>query len=324
MGKAENININLVITDTKTYNLECTDEAINFLVFMLNGKYFHMFIDFSLTHIGLNINKYRRQIIDNESKSLFEIQNDVNPFFDFFWIDFYEDNVFYKYIYTSNDSDFIKKQKINTIIDGLRKTLDYYFDFHCVDIFHNAQEEKDYNFIDKIRRTEEFCGAYIYFAICQKLISFYDYLYDEFYTFIDTKNTFDYKYSHRIKEVLKNNPETNTTSKILNRNEILEILFKKDIVSQEKFIKYEDKLIIHQFLNVDKSKWLKSSATFIRFYIHCEKKLLRKGVYENNIKGVSYFRDLYDFKIGKSIDFPSKRKIQITKLTKNEFNFLDI
>lgn len=107
------------------------------------------------------------------------------------------------------------------------------------------------------------------------------------------------------------------------RNEILNILFQKESKSLDTFIKWEDKLITYKFINSDKSKWLKGAAEFIRFYVFCEKNVLRKGVYEKNTKGVKHFRNLYDFHDGDTIDVPNKRKKQITLSTKNEFDFLN-
>lgn len=109
----------------------------------------------------------------------------------------------------------------------------------------------------------------------------------------------------------------------LNRNEILQILFKSDKKTSDIFINCEDKLVSHQYLNADKSKWIKGASEFIRFYIYCEKNILRKGVYEKNSRGVQYFRCLYDFHDGKGIDVPSKRKKQLNKSTKHDFDFLD-
>lgn len=205
MGITENNNLNIIISHDKSYNLDNTDEAINFLIYALNGNYSSFFIDFVFSHIGLDVFKYSKSFVDEQkNKSIFEIHNDVKPFFDFFFENYYEDNVFYKYIYESKESDFIKKQKINKIIEGLKKTLNFYFDFHSVIIFRNCEIDKDYDFIRKCSITLELCVNYTYYSICKILINFYDYIYDEFYAFIESKNEFNYNYSNKIKEYLKN------------------------------------------------------------------------------------------------------------------------
>lgn len=217
MGEEERNKLNILETDNKTYNLVNTDEAINFLIFALNSSHYSLFVDFVFSHCGINIFDYSTKFVkENKSKSIFEIQRDVTPFFNFFCEDYKEENVFYKYIYFSKESDLIKKQKINKIIDGLKKTLDFYFDFHNVSIFWNCEIDKNYDFIRKNSITLDFCTTYTYYSICKILFNFYDYLYDEFYIFIDSKNEFDYNYSNKIKEYLKNHLKTETKENFKN------------------------------------------------------------------------------------------------------------
>ena len=208
MGVTENNNLNVIISEDKSYNLNNTEEVINFLIYALNGKYSSFFIDFIFSHIGLDVYKYSKSFVDEQkSKSIYEIHNDVKPFFNFFCKDYEEDNIFYKYIYESKESDFIKKQKINKIIEGIKKTLYYYFDFHSTMFFLNCENDKNYDFIKRSSVTLEFCVTYTYYSICKILINFYDYIYDEFYAFIETKNEFNYNYSNKKKEHLKNKPK---------------------------------------------------------------------------------------------------------------------
>ena len=143
---------------------------------------------------------------------------------------------------------------------------------------------------------------------------------------IRSLNNFQKKYSgydNLLGTQFETKKETTEKKLVLSRNEILEILFKNDFKASEKFIKYEDKLIIHGFLNTDKTKWIKEASDLIRFYMYCEKNLLRKGIYEKDSRGVQFFRSLYDYYDGKSINVPSKRKKQLTTSTKNDFDFLE-
>lgn len=209
----ENDNkLNIIVTEYKTYDLTNSDEAINFLIFALNdNKYYTFFIDFVFSHCNLHIYEFSNNFfVEKKSKSIFEIQKATEPFFNFFSENYKDDNVFYRYTYFSNESDLIKKQKINKIIDGLKKTLDFYFDFHCVSIYWNCEIDKEYDCIKEFSISNELCVSYTYYCICKILINYYDYLYDEFYSFIEPKNEFNYNYSNKIKEHLKKISATNS------------------------------------------------------------------------------------------------------------------
>ncbi|MBG6187080.1 hypothetical protein [Flavobacterium sp. CAN_S2] len=205
MGETENNNLSIINTDDKTYNLENTEEAIDFLVYALNGKYYTLFTDFVFGHLGINFYQYLESLKDGD-KNILVVLNDVSPFFDLIVEDFENNNIFYKYIYSHPSSDLVKKQKINKIIDGLKKTLDYNFDFHSASIFRNMYVDMSPDFY-KLAYEKEFSFAYIYFCVTFKLMSIYDYIHKEFYSFVEEKNKFDYFYSHKYKDFIKNKNE---------------------------------------------------------------------------------------------------------------------
>ena len=108
----------------------------------------------------------------------------------------------------------------------------------------------------------------------------------------------------------------------LTRKEILDKLV-GDNKNLNKFNKYENKLKVYKYLS-NENKWLKGSAELSRFYSHCERKTIFKSHFVEDIRGIKYLRDLYDFYYGTNIDIPSKRKLQLTKTKKTEFDFLDL
>ncbi|MFK7058585.1 hypothetical protein V3Q90_00410 [Flavobacterium oreochromis] len=237
-------NFSIIKTDNKTYNLRDNDQALNFLIFALNGKYSSFFIDFLFTHINLNIYEYSHIFFKNKkSSSIFEVQRDVKPFFDFFCENYEEDNVFYRYVYSSKESDLIKKQKINKVVEGLKKTLDFYFDFHSVLIFWNLEIDKMYKESSELSINRDYCVTYTYYCVCKILINFYDYIYDEFYSFIEIKNEFDIKYSNKIKELVKNNKLNVINIKNDKNNNFFDKDIFKDTDTYNKFLEYQNTII---------------------------------------------------------------------------------
>lgn len=247
MGEAES-KFNIIDTENKTYDISKTEEAIDFLVYALNGKFHGFFIDFLFSHIGINILKYSYSFFElKKSKSIYEIEKDTYPFFDYILEDFYENNIFYKYIYYSNETDLLKKQKISKLVEGLKKTLNRYFDFHSVIIYWNLEIDKEYKLIKEYSITNDFCVNYTYYCICKILINYYDYLHNEFYIFIDDKNKFDINYSNKIKDSLKD-------KKLESKKITLEkqdYIWKNIFIEEEIFIKfknlYEEKNIINPY-----------------------------------------------------------------------------
>lgn len=241
-------SFNIIESDGKIYDISDNTQAINFLIFALNGKYSNFFIDFLFSHLNMNVYEYSIKFFQNKkTNSVFEIQRDVKLFFDFFCVDYVDDNIFYKYIYFNNESDFIKKQKINKIIEGLKKTIEFYFDFHNVLIFWNSEIDKEYDFIKKTSIERECCVIYTYYCVCKILINFYDYLYDEFYSFIDVRNEFNIRYSNKIKDLVKSNKlNVNKTQSKIDENTYDKDIFKtKNIYLY--FIRYS-KLIGEDFI----------------------------------------------------------------------------
>jgi hypothetical protein len=202
MGEMENNDVKIIKTDGKTYNLENTEEAIDFLIFALNGKRNYCFIEeYVFGHLGIAFYDYIDSLEETD-KNFFVILDDIKPFFNIFIQDWEADNVFYKYIYSSQISDLVKKQKINKIIDGLKKTLDSYFNFDDLSRFRNMfySEEPMDNF-KKFAHQKELSDAYLYFCATFRMIDIYNYLYSDFYSFIDEKNKIDPSYSNEDKKV---------------------------------------------------------------------------------------------------------------------------
>lgn len=249
MGELERNDLKIIKSDDKTYNLENTEEAIDFLIYALNGKYYTLFIDFVFGHLGINFYDYLNSLED-KGKNIFVVLNDVSPFFDLIVEDFESNNVFYTYIYSYQSSDLIKKQKINKIIDGLKKTIDFNFDFHNASIFRNMYIEMDKDFY-KLAYKREFSSAYIYFCVTDKLMSIYDYLQDEFYSFIEERNKFDYFYSNKYKDFIKAKKEekaikmNHKETKIDSVNPFPDIFKSIDIYNS--FKEYSNKYIIDPY-----------------------------------------------------------------------------
>jgi hypothetical protein len=243
MGEKENFNI--IETENKVYDICNTDEAINFLIYALSEKYYRLFIDFVFRHIGIDIYKYSWSFFElQKSNSIFEVQRDALPFFDFILEDFHENNIFFKYIYFSSDSDLLKKQKISKLVASLEKTLEHYFDFHSVSIYWNCEIDKDYDFIKKTSIENGFCLSYTYYCICKILINYYDYLYQEFYIFIDNKNSFKIKYSNKIKEIRKEVNKIGEISKSIKKTRNWHLVFNEILNGKIKII---DKLNNQQY-----------------------------------------------------------------------------
>lgn len=193
-------DLNIIETEKKTYNLENTEEAIDFLIFALNGKRNYCFIEeYVFGHLGIAFYDYIDSLEETD-KNFFVILDDIKPFFNIFIQDWEADNVFYKYIYSSQISDLVKKQKINKIIDGLKKTLDSYFNFDDLSRFRKMfySEEPMGNF-KKFAHQKELSDAYLYFCATYRMIHIYNYLYSDFYSFIDERNKIDPSYANEDK-----------------------------------------------------------------------------------------------------------------------------
>ena len=171
-----------------------------------------------------------------------------------------------------------------------------------------------------------------YNALYGEIESTYETFYPKIFVIDDIRslNNFQKKYSgydNLLGKVLdsENEPEKISTEIMLDRSEIINRLIGLNTKKHDKFLEYEKKLISLGYLNSDRNKWLKGAAKFIRFYLYCEKKsIIKDDIYRENSIGVKLLRALYDYNDNQSIDFPNKRKDQITKRTKIEFNFLDL
>jgi hypothetical protein len=123
---------------------------------------------------------------------------------------------------------------------------------------------------------------------------------------------------------LEMNKDSNEKSKSKpSRIDLINNLIGKDTKESILFEKYEKKLVYWKYLNESRNKWLKTPASFIRFYNYCENKEIFKYHLKNSSKGVEWLRNLYEFYEGGSIDSHSKRQKQNTTKNKSEFKFLD-
>jgi Mor family transcriptional regulator len=90
------------------------------------------------------------------------------------------------------------------------------------------------------------------------------------------------------------------------------------------FQKYEKQLIIEGFLSDNREKWLKNTASFMRFYNYCESKKVFKYFHEDSSSGVNMLRDLYNHHEGMKINNRDKRlKQSEVKRHKGQFDFLN-
>ena len=159
----------------------------------------------------------------------------------------------------------------------------------------------------------------------------YNNLYNDFSPFLIDRpqiNEIQIKVEENI-DVVTNKIEQGTNPPIPKktaheRSEIIDKLIGLNTKKHDKFLDYEKKLISFGYLNSERNSWLSGTANFIRFYNYCENtSIIKNDIYRDNAKGVKLLRDLYNYYDG-NLDAPTKRKKQITKTTKSEFNFLDI
>jgi hypothetical protein len=107
----------------------------------------------------------------------------------------------------------------------------------------------------------------------------------------------------------------------LSREEILKKLLDGS-TNRIKFESYEKKLVEKQFLSKELDEWKNSSINFILFYTYCEKEKLFRAIYFKNSNGVKLLRQLYSFEDGKSLNPPSKRKLNKSAQINSVYFFL--
>ena len=151
----------------------------------------------------------------------------------------------------------------------------------------------------------------------------YDLIWDNFSVFVD-QDKFIFSYFYSNKEQPKRNNEL-----CKNISDLLETKIKKNLfrgaTELEIFEKYELRLIEDGFLSSPGNNWLKSTASFIRFYNYCENKRLFKDAFNDlPIEGVGYLRKLFNYQEGTSLDGKGKRMKQNNKRNKLEYSFLNI
>jgi len=321
------------IEGVRKFDLQITTDAIDYLCYLTEDK---------ITLINLVLfNSPDKKLLGDFQKDFFNEKRDNYKYIlcyhysnDFYltFVNPANKFIFNNYINNLNSTDLGKKSRLNLLLNNI--------DNLTKEISVNTQkvnfDKPNYQNISELEKEFEIRFKSTYFIsqdYNSQPLKVYSYPFNLllFCLGISLKKIYDklmLEYSACIDNLLISQNSINSTilspnEKITSRNEILQILFKNDFNNSEKFIKCEDKLISHGYLNADKSQWIKEPSDLIRFYTYCEKNLLRKGIYEKNSKGIQYFRCLYDFHVGKGIDVPSKRKKQSTPLTKHDFDFLD-
>ncbi|MDX8553932.1 hypothetical protein MK851_09905 [Tenacibaculum sp. 1B UA] len=257
------------------------------------------------------------------------VHKNINLFFNLFYRDEYN-NFIEEYISNyKEDSDLLKKSRINELIKNLEKFIFYHWETK-VSIYIFNRELK----IKGLKIKEEFNidDKYLYpnCHIWSHLKGIYDLIWNNYSGYIDNSRIkFNYAYSHQEKPEKKYNlpQETSPKSKKNNisnhkRDEILSFLI-GDSMSIEKFEKYEEKLITRNFLNDSRDTWLTSASDFLRFYNYCHKQSIFKNFLEKGSKGVKKLRILYNFFTETKADAYGKRQQKETKTKKDQFNFLD-
>lgn len=335
-GSGKPINYIVNIENSHTFNLESPKDAIDFLILILNKEnlYISNVSGIIFQTLGITASKYAEK---NRDKAFFSIAMDeVAKFFNIFLTGNEFNNPFYNYLIEDVlTSDLIKKQKIDRLLSGIKKYIDYLWEMDCVSIidYHykrgldslNTKEEEPEDFHETLKKDNVLHYSIPSYWVYVNIKTIYDFIWTNFSPFIDKeKQKFSYFYSN--KKTNKDNntykPENNHREK-LSRDVIFNYLFNSP-KSQEIFKSYESKLEESLFLNNGKDKWLKDASSLIRFYNYCEAKNFFKDKYKGSSEGVRYLRELYNFYEGENIDTPSKRIRQNTKRNKNQFFFLNV
>ncbi len=317
------------IEGVKNFDLNDPNQAIDFLIYILNKESLHPRLTDSIIKqmFGFGLTKYTTNL--KKSKNLYlDSMLDINEFFQIFISDLEFNNIFYKYfVENKDDSDLTKKQKADSLLLGLKKCIDYLWEMGSISTIDMYVEEKLSELHSFINSSNLYSYTLPTYHIYKNLKNIYDIFWNQYSTFVDTtKHEFSNTYSNNpihIEEINTINEVDNSKGFQLSRANIL----KKLIDGSEMlnlFENYEKKLISQKYLSENRKEWLKKPANFIRFYNYCESKNIFFGYHSPTSKGVKLLRDLYGFTNGLDLDPPSKRILQNTSREKGEFNFLNI
>lgn len=200
-------NPNIVdIEGIRKFNMEIPEDALDFLIHITkNDKYYFIFsssiikqekkIDYSeyLEHLRADEHIFVRSRFD------------IMECFEIFIKDLHFNNIFYKFLIANKvDSEAVKKQKIDNLLEGLTKIIFYFWDFTGIYQIIYALEEKDPEFNNKLKNDNLFFSFLIDYQCYLNLKNIYDLIMNDYSSFVDqTKYKFSYFYSNKIEETKK-------------------------------------------------------------------------------------------------------------------------
>lgn len=194
------------IEGVRKFNLEISENAIDFLTYVgRNSKYRWIFCSNFFSQVRkVDYGEYLEQLRAGDN-IFFKSMIDVNECFEIFFKDLYFDNVFHKFLIENKiDSETVKKQKVDNLLDGITKMIDYLWEFTSVfEISYTLESDKK-NFSKILKEDNLFSYFIIDYHCYINLKSIYDLIINDYSSFVDqTKHKFDYFYSNK-KEVIKN------------------------------------------------------------------------------------------------------------------------
>lgn len=239
----DNENPNIVdIEGVRKFNMEIPEDALDFLIYITkNDKYYWIFTSSILQQVKkVNYSEYLKQL-RTEDFIFLRSRLEMSECFEIFIKDLHFDNIFYKYLIENKiDSDTVKKQKIDNLLDGLTKIIYYFWNSSGIFEIIYAIEEKDPEFHNKLRDDDLFIYLLPQYQCYENLKNIYDLIMNDYVSFVDlTKYKFDYFYSNKenktknIDEVPKANIEK-TSKKRKEQKTIFEFIH--NILDKDKFL----------------------------------------------------------------------------------------
>ena len=303
VGKNEYFDLNDPKENFKAFTWVCTTEDYfkmdNYLINIITNKGLNKF---------LNSEDYCRI-------KLIEVVGDIFKIFGIyrhspFLIDYLLDY--------NKETDLVKKSRLNQLLTGLIKYIDYQWENGGVIIDYSIKKRDNFFINENMKELHTF-----HFLMCNGLKNVYDLIWEDFSVFVD-KDKFIFNYFYSNKEQTKKNDELSKNISDQLKDVIKKCLFRES-AEQKIFEKYELRLIENGFLSSPGNNWLKSPASFIRFYNYCENKRLFKDAFNDSSKeSVGYLRILFNYQEGTSLDGKGKRMKQNNKRNKLEYSFLNI
>lgn len=229
-----------------------------------------------------------------------------NDFLDKFWFDTFEQTL-YEFIEPDEQLDFIK---------------------HVEETFFTLKFEGQAKlFLRKIVKTLSSWSAHINYLqdsdfhktneIQEKVINLYS------GSYLNTKKRIIKQYKFIYPDIENDfNPKGTSINTKLSRNDILEKLVGAN-KNLDKFYEYEKKLKTQKYLS-ENHEWIKKPADLVRFYLYCIKQKVFNNYFIEDMRGIDYLRQLFNYHEGKTIDTKTKIQLQNVKSKKFQFNFLDL